>query len=141
MHDLVILRSHWYIYILYYIILYYRYIQIHMYVAAFLSKTEKQTAFPIKTVHDTGNNYNLRPPTIKGCKLSRKRWEGNCYRHLYRVLFNGKAGIFSSWNIFFSKSICIFRVYSRNWTYVWFFKKRTKYLRIWAKMYKTWKYF
>ena len=30
------------IYILYYIILYYRYIQIHMYVAAFLSKTEKQ---------------------------------------------------------------------------------------------------
>ena len=72
-----------------------------MYVAAFLSKTEKQTAFPIKTVHDTGNNYNLKPPTIKGCKLSRKRWEGNCYRHLYRVLFNGKAGIFLPETSFF----------------------------------------
>ena len=28
-----------------------------------LSKTGKQTAFPIKTFYDIGKNYNLKPPT------------------------------------------------------------------------------
>ena len=68
-----------------------------------LSKTRKQTTFPIKTFYDIEKNYNLKSPTIKGCKLSWKRWGGDCHGHLVyncwcfcRVLFNCNAGLFSS---------------------------------------------
>ena len=42
----------------------------------------KQTAFPIKTFYNIGKKYNLKPQIVKGCKLSWKRWGGDCNRHL-----------------------------------------------------------
>ena len=64
----VILYIYIYIYIIYII-----YIYIYRYVAVF-----KEHWKTIKTFCDIGKKYNLKPTTIKECKLSWKRWGGDC---------------------------------------------------------------
>ena len=66
----VILYIYIYIYIIYII---YIYIYIYRYVAVF-----KEHWKTIKTFCDIGKKYNLKPTTIKECKLSWKRWGGDC---------------------------------------------------------------
>ena len=71
-YDIYIYIMLYYIYTYIYII-YIIYIYIYRYVAVF-----KEHWKTIKTFCDIGKEYNLKPTTIKECKLSWKRWGGDC---------------------------------------------------------------